>query len=246
MINIMKVYYLLIGFVLFVVFGLCSRDVEEIVLRAHKLYEQQNIDQALELYGSIEKKGSATWYNMGNCYYKLGNYLDALICWRRAERDATWYELSVIHHNLDQVYKVLGIQLSNRFKTSLYRFAQRYLSFFSLYGWQLIFLLVWVLLLFLVAQLVRNHNYFILSVLCLITILFTGALYLKYEIDTTRYGIVIENDLIVYAGPDKEFHKLGSFARATEVTICEQQERWLKIQERGLIGWIFLEHVAII
>jgi tetratricopeptide (TPR) repeat protein len=246
MINIMKIYCLLIGFILFFVFGLCSRDVEETVLRAHKLYEQQNVDQALKLYGSIEKKGSATWYNMGNCHYKLGNYLDALICWRRAERDVTWYELSAIHHNLDKIYKVLEIQSSHRFKTSLYRFAQRYLSLFSLYGWQLIFLFVWILLLFLVAPLVRNHKYFILSVLCFITILFTGALYLKYEIDTTRYGIIMENDLIVYAGPDKEFHKLGSFARTREVTICEQQEKWLKVQDQGLVGWVPLEHVAII
>lgn len=223
-----------------------ARDVQETVLMAHKLFEQGQIDQALELYDSIEKKGAATWYNKGMCYYKKGDYLNALVCWKKAERDARWGELPDIQYNIDQAYKELNIQPDNTFIHSLYRRVMRYLSLLTFYGWQLLFLAEWMLLLLLAARLARGRRYGMLSILSLLVVLLAAALYMKHDICNTQYGIVVKNNLVVYAGPDKAFHELGNLTRAYQITVCENQENWLKVRDDVLVGWVCHEGIALV
>jgi len=225
---------------------MCARDVQETVLRAHKLYEQGNVEQALNLYNSIEKKGPATWYNMGNCHYSLKNYMDALVCWKKAERDASWSELPSIYHNIDETYKNLHVEHGGGFNASIKRIIQRVLALFSLYGWQLLFLLVWVILLFFAARLARNRKFGILSVLSVLVLLFGTCLYKKYDLTFMRSGIIMEKNLTVYAGPGDDFHELGSLAKATEISICDEHNDWIKIRDQKLVGWVPLKKVEIV
>ena len=49
--------------------------------RANQLYENQDYTKALELYQQVEKELShwILFYNIGNCFYKLENYVRAKI-----------------------------------------------------------------------------------------------------------------------------------------------------------------------
>jgi len=238
----MKRIRLILSGLLISVLFVCPRDVQETVLRAHKLYEQNEFEKARDLYNSIEKKGPATWYNLGNCHYKLENHLDALICWRRAERDATWSEFPALYHNMNEVQKKLGIE--NSFKDYFARSIRRILSLFSLFGWQIVFLLVWTLLLVLLGYLARTQRYIVLSGLSLLLVICVSALYIKYDFVNARSGIVTDKTLVVYAGPDKGFHELGSLCRTNEVAILEENNEWLKIQDNNLVGWIPVSTIA--
>jgi len=232
----MKKIHVILSGLLINVFFIQTRDVQETVLRAHKLYEQNEFEQARDLYNLIEKKGPATWYNLGNCHYKLDNHLNALICWRRAERDATWSEFPALYHNMNEAQKKLGIELS--FKDSLARSVRRLLSLFSLFGWQIIFLLVWTMLLLLLGYLARTQRYLVLSSLSLLLVVCMSTLYIKFDFVNARNGIVTDKTLVVYSGPDKGFHELGSLCKTNEVTILEENNEWLKIQDNNLVGWI--------
>jgi len=237
----------IVGCVLIISFGfLCARDVQETILRGHKLYEQGEIKKALEQYNSIEKKGTATWQNIGNCHYKLGNHLDALISWKRAARTAPWRELPLIYGNIDRAYKTLEIEPASPVMHVVERFVQRTLSLFSLYGWQMLFLLAWALLLACVAYLARNGRYGMLSSLTVVVCVFAVALYIKYDLQMVEHGIVVEKDLIVYAGPDKALHEMGTLNRAQELVVCDQQEQWIKISATDLDGWVPADSIALI
>lgn len=241
----MKSHYLLIVLI-GITHVIIARDVQETVLKAHKQYEQGNIEQALTLYNSIEKKGPATWYNLGNCHYKQKNYMDALVCWKKAERDASWSELPALYHNIDEAYKTLNVQHGYGFKVSMYRTIKRILALFSLFGWQLLFLLFWVVLLFFAARLARAGRYALLSSFCLLVVLFGGCLYKKYDLISSRSGVIVEKDLVVYSGPGVDFHELGTLVKATEINICEEQADWLKVREHDLVGWIPMKKVEIV
>ena len=237
-----KIYVVFSVLLMSNLFSVYSRDVQETVLRAHKLYEDNQFEKALELYDSVEKKGPATWYNLGNCHFKLENHLDALICWRRAERDATWSEFPALYHNMNEVQKKLGIERS--FRDSFARSIRRILALFSLFGWQIMFLLVWTLLLVLLGYLARTQRYMVLSVLSLLLVISVSALYVKYDFVNARSGIVTDKTLVVYAGPDKGFHELGSLCKTNEVTILEENNEWVKIQDTHLVGWIPVSTIA--
>jgi tetratricopeptide (TPR) repeat protein len=64
-------------------------NVQEVFLKGNVAYLAGNIDGALKLYQTIDPKGPAVWYNLGNCYYRIGNYPEAIVAWRRAQKDAS-------------------------------------------------------------------------------------------------------------------------------------------------------------
>src|ERR1700722_3305000 len=97
--NMRTLRYMLLACFNIIIFG--NGNNQEIFLRAHKLYEQKEIEQAYALYQSIENKGSAVWYNMGNCNYKLGKFLEAYACWHQAKKNATAKEFQDILYNID-------------------------------------------------------------------------------------------------------------------------------------------------
>ena len=74
---------------------------QENFLRANKYFNKQEYTKALDLYDSISNKGSATWYNMGNCAYKLSKYKDAYVYWRKAQTHANKKEREAILYNID-------------------------------------------------------------------------------------------------------------------------------------------------
>ena len=73
-------------FLFFICANLYSSMEHEEFLRANSLYQQKKYREALKSYELIKKKGPATWYNMGNCYFRIEDYSHAIVCWRRAQK----------------------------------------------------------------------------------------------------------------------------------------------------------------
>ena len=232
-------------FSLIICCSLFGRNKIEKVLLAHKLYGENQYESALELYNKVENKGSGTWYNMGNCHYKMDDPLNALICWKKAEQYATWKEFKAIHHNIDQAYEKLGI-IGITKKESFLRHARRYLSTFSLFGWQIIFLILWTLMLFTGASCIQKKRYYSMTMLALFVILSATSVFTKYTLINKPSGIVTKENLIVYAGPNDEFHDIGTVIQADHLTICQEEKEWLKIKYNDIQGWVSRNDVAVI
>ncbi|MDP3888938.1 MAG: hypothetical protein Q8Q25_00130, partial [bacterium] len=131
----------------FLVTLLRAQNDEEQFLRAHQEYMNGRYEQALALYQSIENKGSATWYNVGNCHYHMNNYPQALACWYRAQCGASSKECDAIMHNINEVHNRTD---SSELKTMhiIHWFAKPF-SHFSLFILQLLFLGSWYCMFFL-------------------------------------------------------------------------------------------------
>ncbi len=223
-----------------------ARDIQETVLKAHKLYEQGEVDQALERYDSIEKKGSATWYNMALCHFYKENFVEALVCLKKAERIASWTELPDVYSALDRLSKPLNLPEDARLSHAIYRMVARMLSLMSLYGWQLLFLVAWIALLFLAGRLSRSRSYISLMTLSMVVIVSAGALYMKHDVCNATYGIVLKDNLVVYAGPDDAFHELATLSKTKQIAVCECQDKWMKIYSDKCTGWVCQDSIAIV
>src|SRR5438876_682733 len=138
-----SIVFYCVTFVVTISFIAFAGNDEECFLRGNKLYESGNYDKALDAYQMIDSKGRAVLYNMGNCYYKKGDYSRALVFWSRAERRATAQEIAHIEQNKQHVFAKIGIHQADGWDDWLLSFFFSLIPYFSLLSLQLVFLMCW-------------------------------------------------------------------------------------------------------
>jgi len=219
-----------------------ARDVEESFLKANREYQNKNYEKALELYQSIEKKGPATWCNMGNCSFKLKKYVDALVCWRRAKKNVSRVELIDLNKNIAAVDQLLGRAPK---AGSLEFFLDNLLGRFSLFSFQFIFLFFW-LSLFGFLFFLKKRKAIFLSVLIPLNFVFGFGLFAKYRLHSCSQAIVIDRTASLFVGPDEKYLVVCKPNFADEVRVIDQKENWCKVKVNGLSGWMLADNLAII
>ena len=122
--------------------------MQETFLKGNAAYLAGKMDEALKLYQSMEPKGPAVAYNMGNCYFRIGKYPEAIVQWRRAQKDASWRDFAVLDSYIAQSYDALGIVRDQSFMTRMQTWLARPLALFSIFVLQLLFLFCWIGLFF--------------------------------------------------------------------------------------------------
>jgi len=97
------------------------------LLKANTLYDKKEYAEAVQVYDSIDKKEKlpVVFYNKGNCFFKLGKYVDAIIYWNKALKQCFYSQRAAIIYNISAAYKKLGYTPEktfwNRFVERLYR-----------------------------------------------------------------------------------------------------------------------------
>jgi tetratricopeptide (TPR) repeat protein len=76
---------------------------EEIFLRSNALYNQHSYQEALQLYDTLNNKGAAVWYNMGQCSIELQQYGQARLFFERAQGTASRKLYSAIKKNVADI-----------------------------------------------------------------------------------------------------------------------------------------------
>jgi hypothetical protein len=218
---------------------------EELFLRGNKLYEHHEYDKALSSYEMMAHKGRAVLYNMGNCYYHIHNYPQALVYWLRAERGATPYECGLIAHNKQQLAKKIGKHSTQSLVDRITSFVHAAMPYFSLLFLQIFFVILWCFFVFTTGK--KNRFRKLISIVLLLLMMLLGAAlgvyYLKHR---TVFGVVVKQQAVLFSGPHAEFHAIGSVACADHVVVKEQREGWYKIGYSGNIGWVEAEAIQII
>ena len=206
---------------------------EELFLRGNKYYQQKDYENALASYQLVNAKGRAVLYNMGNCYFHKNDFAQALIYWKRAEKGATRQERDAIDRNKQEVLKKLGKVVPKR------------LMNFSLFVLQLLFLLVWFLLMFVVYKRDWLQKRVVIGCSCIV-FLMTLVLEYGYMSYSASYGIIVHKQASLLAGPDKGFQTLSPLAYADQVIIKEKREGWYKIDYNDRIGWVEVGAIEIV
>lgn len=230
---------MLICILIFSAGWLIAGTMQESFLKANAAYNAGKVQDALTLYKSIEPKGQAVWHNMGNCYFKLGNYADAIVQWRRAQKYASWREVAILEQYIIQAYRAQGASYDQSWQTRMHALIIRGGALCSLFMLQLIFLcLVWIL--FLCGPGWFKKSRYALFVLLSVSTLLIGVVgIVNYRVQEYPYGLVTKNVISVYAGPGRDFALLAEAKMLDTMRVYQKRDGWLKVRlDRSGYGWI--------
>jgi tetratricopeptide (TPR) repeat protein len=231
----------------FLFFGLlsASRDQKHFS-QAHAWYLKAEYKKAFDSYGLIKQKGSAVWYNMGNCAYHTADYAQAQLCWRRAYRGATLSQVDDIAYNLDLLEhkqnKEQKITWADRADTLFDRIAWSV----SWGLWQLIVILLWCSFCFVAKRYKGRRRYGILMVLLISNVIVFIPVVARYRAQKRRIAIVMQPEVAVYAGPDQHYHAVGVARESARVLVCQERGSWCKIKCADTIGWVLSDKIVVV
>ncbi len=222
---------------LFVALLCGAQNAQELFLRGNEAYEQKQWTDALRSYEVISKKGCAVWYNMGNCFYKKGDALQAIVCWKRAMPGASVDEQFAIAKNLGVAYEKLDYKKDAPVYTMFEQWAHR----LPLLPLQILFLLCWYLL-WTVSTLGSRGRPFLwygvlLGLFCTL-MLMGNILYANYYLYTRIRGQVIMESAHLFAGPHEQYHEVGTVSLLDELQIDAKKAGWYKVVRGYQYGWI--------
>jgi tetratricopeptide (TPR) repeat protein len=228
------------------IFSVCSISAqtnEELFSQAQKEYSQCHFDNALQLFSQINNKSAYIWYNMGNCAYQLGNDLNALLFWQRAYHYGNASIVFASAFNIEQLQKKLGIYQAGIFNKIL-QALKNMIKIIPLILFQILFLCLLSILFFFIYR--WQKQYLLLSNIFIILLASGIILKIKYDEQWVKGGLIIENKVNLYAGPDKSFHELFSLPAGSFITILAKQNDWIKINSLNKSGWIEKKYLEII
>jgi tetratricopeptide (TPR) repeat protein len=215
-----------------------QRD-EELFLHANVLYEQQEWQHALELYQSIERKGSSVWYNMGNCFYYIKDYPHAHAAWKKAERGLSgqW------RRACREQQELIGVALHVPAHTSFLRRVLQYIidcaAGLSLIQLQLLLLCAWYSALLFSTLAIRSRLYAILrvapmSMSAVCAVLLIAAWYDRSQV----IAIVCSDQAALFAGPDNHYETVGNVRAHEELKVCDVRPGWCRVSTASGSGWV--------
>lgn len=208
---------------------------EEAYLKANQKYTQGHYDQAALLYEGMTNKGSAAWYNLGNCYRYLERYKDAYIAYTRALKDCISADYPILIEQKAQSYeqwtghKEMPLLLSEKI--------MKWIGFFTLFQWQIAFLLLWITLLFSLRLLPRTtgSKVFIMLLSVMVCVLFF-LLYYAY-CDSKQQGVMIQQTKI-FVAPRADVYVVKEVVAGERIIVMDLCKNWTKVEAHGIIGWI--------
>lgn len=222
-------------FSLSLVLSLYAHQQEEF-LRANKRYEAGEYKKALEIYTKLEKKGCGVFYNMGNAYYKSGQYPHALACWKKAQLRARGKQLQQVFEQIEKAQKKLGLS-SGGFLHALVIPLCVPLSYIPLLFLQLMWLLFLCLLIFIWFKNSGTKRFLHVVMLVMLLSMTICLMMMKYTLIDDTHAIA-HNTIQMYAGPNEKYNCVGEVVAGATVHCLDQSKEWYKVSYDGVTGWV--------
>lgn len=215
---------------------------------ANKAYRSGNYTAASKVYESILAQGlqsGVLYYNLGNCYFKSGEFANAILAFERAKKfmpddEDVAYNLRLAYSNtVDKIEPVPQLFYQ--------RWWADFLNFFSPTIWAIIAIsLLWIAGLlaawYLYAGTVRSRKYTFLgsaSVFILAVLLFVVAGSSYARIKDKNSAIVIESSAVIRSSPDEKSTTLFMLHAGTKIEVLDELGAWQQIRiANGNSGWI--------
>ena len=230
--------------------ALQARNAEETALweQANKSYMEGNWETALQEYAAISDKGAESadlYYNIGNCYYKLGNLGKSILYYNKALKLAPSDQ--DIRHNLE----VANARTTNKINAVPQFFLNRWAAAFrgavSSNGWAQISLAAFALTLALTLIFLLSRTATVRKVtfsggivfLLLFVISTVNAASQKRQQTRSGDAIVMQNAVPVKSSPDREGKDLFVLNEGAKVTVTDKLGGWSQVEiASGNKGWI--------
>ena len=207
--------------------------------QAENFYRQGKFSAALGIYESELKKvpnDPYLYYNIGNCYFKMGsrglaiaNYYRAF---RLAPRDAD------IRHNLTLSLSSVGERLVPSGVPVVLHQAFYSLSYSELKG--LLFALLWLFCALASLWLLKRKWGRMLAASAVILLLCAGWFYLRHTLQVEHLAVIAAPVAEIRSGPGTNFPASASLDQGHLITVEDAKDEWYEVivKSQGLKGWV--------
>ena len=236
----------------FVSICLLATDIQDEFDTANQLYEDGKYSEALNLYLQVEKSMNhwKLFYNMGNSYFKLGQYVKAKIYYLRTKK------LKPFLQSLEKNITIVNKQFKDKIKPKKPDFVGRTLariesviSVNSISVMLVIFILflnVFIFILFKKGK--KKWIIYGLSVFLLLS--FFTSIYHIYRVKKQNMNdtaVIINNNSQLRSGPGDNNTVLFKVNPGLEVNIIYKSRDWFQVSASSEIaGWINVADLEII
>lgn len=225
-----------------------AQSVEMLFEQGNSNYQNEEWESAIDSYSRILNQGyesEALYFNLGNAYFKIGNLGEAILNYERALKLEPGDE--DIQFNLKLANARTVDNIKEVPKLFLLEWWDIIVTAFSVSGWALIVLLIYLALLIFIGTFFMSGSISlqrlgiyggILSVVFLI--LFASVFIASYEREASSdYGVIITSIVNVKASPTEESSDAFVVHEGLKFEIQDQVNKWTKIKlADGKIGWL--------
>lgn len=219
---------------------------------ANEQYQATNYSEAAALYDSILQMGyphAETYYNLGNCHYRMGQIGLAILNYERALRQNPADEDA--RHNLDIAQKSTVDEFNVVPTPPLTQIFTDISGVFSPNIWAILGLFFGTMAVILFAWfLFRKRNAvvgFVALTALIIGLGLTGMAWGANRINQRVFGIVTAANVYVKSAPSSQASDLYILHEGTKVRVLESFESWQKVRlPDGKTGWLPQSGVELI
>ncbi len=243
----MKKILLLLPFLLLGLWGF-SVGGENLGKQAEQLYSEGKYADAADLYNKILAEGQESaelYYNLGNCYYKLGENTKAIVNYERSllldpGDGMTRYNLKMAQHAIvDKIEVLPELFLVRWYKALVTYFSADQWGYISV-AWFIVFL-VMAAFFFYSRSIGVKKTGFVIGVIAFLLTLTTifFAMRQNSRISEREYAIVVAPSVTVKGAPDNSGTSLFLIHEGLKVQVVGELGNWYNIRlADGNEGWI--------
>lgn len=212
---------------------------------ANKLYEQGRYEEAVFEYKKIIEKGYQSgplYYNLGNCYFKLGSLGKTILYYEKAKRLIPHDPESRFNYNYVQSLLEDKIELPR--KNWFTRGFLEIVDFFSFSKWLGFIITIWLILIISIIINIfipgfRKAFRYTGIGLSVFLIIFISCAITRHNIYSSPTAIILAKEVPVRYGPGEAEVEAFLLHEGTKVEIKKTQENWSQIQlSDGKSGWL--------
>ncbi|MDO4735686.1 MAG: tetratricopeptide repeat protein [Bacteroidia bacterium] len=248
--NIIFAIFLLLAYVSY------AQESSALWTQANEAYSIGEYNNALEKYNAIQEQGKESYnlyYNIGNCYYKMGETAKSIVYYERAlklnpsGKDAI-NNLEIARlQTLDQIEVVPEFILTTWTRDIRNMFSSNVWAYIALglFGATLVFLLSYRF-----APITAQRKLsFILACVTFLFMIFSVlfSANLAAVADSEDYAVVMVPVSSIKSAPNTTGNNLFILHMGTKIQILEQVQNWMRIElSDGRQGWMQSKDVEII
>lgn len=221
--------------------------------QAIELYEQRAYEESLILFLEVLDQGlknSDIYYNIGNCYFRLGRIGKAILYYERAKKLNPKDRDVLLNLSYAKSYRVDAMEEDDRsfiidlLNKNYDRLSVNDLSIINVF---LLIILVSLINTSMIAfkQKDKSAIFFFIIALSLLFIISSVASIAKYHsLRHDNRAVLVENQSSGYSGPGSDYTRLFTINEGFIVKVIQSEELWSLVRlPNGASGWIKSDYI---
>jgi hypothetical protein len=224
----------------------CLFGEQDYFLKGNHLFEQGQYAQACQAYAGIKNPGFSVLYNTALSYLHQNNIAQTTLYIQRAEKQATFQELSQLYELTQWMQQQKNPEYSPSLFDLLAIFLKKCILSISMLFLQIIILMMLVLLMVLWYR--RWYCVYKKTIGCLMAIFFITIFMYWYKnyVQERHIGIVTKETISLHVGPDISFYEKSQLHAPDQVKIIGKQQAYYQVATQDQIGWVCDKDIELV